>query len=71
LLGVPGVAKVDIFGGEVRQLQVQVKPERLVAFGLALNDVLDATRSATAIRGAGFVENATSASSCTRPPWHR
>ncbi|ODU23985.1 MAG: acriflavin resistance protein [Verrucomicrobia bacterium SCN 57-15] len=58
LLGVPGIAKVDIFGGEVRQLQVQVKPERLVAFGLALNDVLDATRSATAIRGAGFVENA-------------
>jgi len=26
LLGVPGVAKVDIFGGEIRQLQVQVDP---------------------------------------------
>ncbi|MCI0540425.1 MAG: efflux RND transporter permease subunit [Verrucomicrobiales bacterium] len=58
LLGVPGVAKVDIFGGEVRQLQIQVKADRLVALGLALNDVLDAARSATAIRGAGFVENA-------------
>ena len=27
LLAVPGVAKVDIFGGEVRQLQIEVKPD--------------------------------------------
>src|SRR6266851_4886192 len=33
LLGVPGVAKVDVFGGEVRQLQIQVKPDRLIAIG--------------------------------------
>src|SRR5262249_35672248 len=51
LLGVRGVAKVDIFGGGVRQLQVQVKSARLAAFGLALNDVLDAARNATALRG--------------------
>src|SRR5258705_2419149 len=38
LLAVPGVAKVDIFGGEVRQLQIEVKPERLLAFNLALDD---------------------------------
>src|SRR5438552_3444685 len=31
LLAVPGVAKVDIFGGEVRELQVQFNPRRLVA----------------------------------------
>ena len=31
LLGVPGVASVVEFGGEVRQLQVQLLPERLVA----------------------------------------
>ena len=58
LLGVPGVAKVDIFGGEVRQLQIQVLPERLIAYGLALDDVLVAARKSTAIRGAGFIENA-------------
>ncbi len=57
LLGVPGVAKVVIFGGEVKQLQVQVKPDRLVAFGLSINDVLDAARISTGVRGAGFVEN--------------
>lgn len=60
LLGVPGVAKVDVFGGEVRQLQIQVKPDRLVAFGLDLQDVLAAARKATGIRGAGFIEDANS-----------
>jgi len=58
LFAVPGVAKVDIFGGEVRQLQIEVKPERLLAFNLALDDLLTAARKATAVRGAGFVEDA-------------
>src|SRR5881394_698118 len=58
LLSVPGVAKVTVFGGEVRQLQVQVKPERLIAFGLTIQDVLNAAREATGVRGAGFVETA-------------
>src|SRR5207302_9559940 len=44
LLSVPGVAKCSVFGGEVRQLQIQVLPERLVAYGLALSDVLAAAR---------------------------
>ena len=58
LLAVAGVARVDIFGGEVRQYQIQVKPEQLVAHRLGLNEVLTAARNATAVRGAGFVENA-------------
>ena len=56
LLGVPGVAKVVIFGGDVRQLQIQVRPDRLLAYGLAIHDVLEAARSATGVRGAGFVD---------------
>lgn len=58
LLGVPGVAKVDVFGGEVRQLQIQVKPDRLIAFGVDLEDVLAAACKSTGVRGAGFVEDA-------------
>ena len=58
LLSVPGVAKVAVFGGEVRQLQVQVHPEKLVRHGVGLQDALDAARRATGIRGAGFVETA-------------
>ena len=58
LLGVPGVANVTLFGGDVRQLQIQVKPDRLVAFGLDLPDVLAAARKSTGVRGAGFIEDA-------------
>jgi CzcA family heavy metal efflux pump len=57
LLAVPGVAKVAVFGGEVKQFQIQFRPRRLVEYGLALQDVLDAARQATGVRGAGFIDN--------------
>ncbi len=56
LLGVPGVARVSLYGGGVRQLQIQIVPERLAAYNLSINDVTAAARSATGVRGAGFVE---------------
>ena len=56
LLAVPGVAQVSVFGGEVRQLQIQVQPERLLAHGLALADVLAAARAATGVVGAGYID---------------
>ena len=56
LLAVPGVARANVFGGEVEQLQVQVLPEKLAAFDLTLTDVLDAAKMATGVRGAGFIE---------------
>jgi CzcA family heavy metal efflux pump len=58
LLAVPGVANLTIYGGGVRQLQIQVKPQRLLAYGLSISQVLAAARRATGVEGAGFVENA-------------
>ena len=58
LLAVPGVAKVAVFGGEVKQLQIQVRPERLAKYKLSVEDVLAAARQATGVRGAGFIDNA-------------
>ncbi len=58
LLMVPGVARVNVFGGEVRQLQVDVRPSAAHAHGLALTDLVASARAATALRGAGFVETA-------------
>ncbi len=58
LLSVPGVARCIVFGGEVRQLQIQVLPDKLAAYNLSISDVLLAARSSTAVMGAGFVENA-------------
>ena len=56
LLAVPGVAAVEIFGGEVRTLQIQVRPDQLVRYRIALTDVLAAARRATGVRGAGFID---------------
>ncbi|MDB6170510.1 MAG: CusA/CzcA family heavy metal efflux transporter, partial [Verrucomicrobia bacterium] len=56
LLSVPGVAKCSVYGGEVRQLQIQVHPDQLVARGISLNDVLTAARASTGVRGGGFID---------------
>ena len=58
LLGLPGVADVVVFGGDVPQFQIQVDPQKLMLYGLSLQDVLHAARRATGVRGAGFLENA-------------
>ncbi len=58
LLAVPGVAKVAVFGGDSKSIQVQVDPDQLIRFGLGLNDVVNAAARATGIRGAGFIDTA-------------
>src|ERR1041384_3668563 len=56
LLSVPGGAKCSVFGGEVRQLQIQVHPDALISHGLTLTEVLAAARAASGVRGGGFIE---------------
>lgn len=58
LLSVTGVADVNVFGGEVRQWQVQVDPQRLFTLGLAMQDVLAAVRGTSGVLGTGFIESA-------------
>ena len=57
LLAVPGVADVNVFGGEVRQFQIQVDPEKLVRYNISLQEVMEAAKKATGVRGGGFIEN--------------
>lgn len=57
LMAVPGVADVNVFGGDVRQLQIQVDPDKLVRYGLSMQQVLEAAGHATGVRGAGYIEN--------------
>jgi CzcA family heavy metal efflux pump len=56
LMAVEGVADVNVFGGEVRQWQVQVDPAKLMRYGLALEDVVLAARRATGVVSAGFLK---------------
>ncbi|MEK6371682.1 MAG: efflux RND transporter permease subunit [Acidobacteriota bacterium] len=56
LLAVPGVAKASVYGGEVRQIQIQIDPAKLIAHELSIDDVLAAAARATGVRGAGFLD---------------
>ena len=56
VLAVSGVAGVEVSGGEVRQLQFQFDSQRLVQYGVSVEEVIAAARRATGVRGAGFVD---------------
>jgi len=56
LASVPGVAEVASVGGFVREVQVQVDPERLRSFGVPLADVVAAVRAANQETGGGVLE---------------
>ena len=45
MLSLPGVSQVVPIGGEVRQYQVLVSPEKLAAYNIALNTVLQAAEA--------------------------
>ena len=54
VLATPGVAQVTVIGGERRQFEVLVDPERLADYGVALSAVEDAMRRASRNTSAGF-----------------
>ncbi len=55
LLAVPGVAQVIVFGGDVRQYQVLVAPEKLQAFNVSLQEVSDAVAAANVNAAGGYL----------------
>ncbi|HEX9648010.1 MAG TPA: efflux RND transporter permease subunit [Alphaproteobacteria bacterium] len=59
LLRVAGVADVNVFGGEVRELQIQARVGDLRRHRVALAELEAAAHSAVDLRGAGFVQTPT------------
>lgn len=57
LLAVPGVTQIVIFGGDVRQYQVLVEPDKLQAFNVSLQDVAEAAEKANVNAPGGFLIN--------------
>lgn len=55
LLAVPGVAKVTPTGGGERQFQVILSPARMLALGVAINQVVEALRNSNENISAGFL----------------
>lgn len=56
LLGVPGIAEINSFGGYEKQFQVRITPEKLQAFGLTLRDVYEAVARNNANVGGAYIE---------------
>jgi Cu(I)/Ag(I) efflux system membrane protein CusA/SilA len=56
LQAVPGVAEVASIGGFEKQYQVQVDPNRLLAYKIPIERVLDAVRDGNADAGGGLIE---------------
>ncbi len=57
LKAVPGVADCLSFGGEVKQFQVMVDPERLKAYGLGIDDVTNAISKNNQNTGGNYVQH--------------
>ncbi|MEW8042477.1 MAG: efflux RND transporter permease subunit [Candidatus Thiodiazotropha endolucinida] len=54
LLSIPGVAEVIPNGGQTKQYQVLIKPERLAAYKISLNEVTNALGATNNNSSAGF-----------------
>lgn len=57
LLAVPGVADLNVFGGAIRQLQIQPQAAAIRRYDVSLQQVTAAARSAIQQLGLGFIEN--------------
>lgn len=57
LLSVEGVADINVFGGEEKQLQIQLDTDKLARHGLSITDVTDAAKLATGVMATGYIEN--------------
>lgn len=53
---VPGVAEVNASGGHEKQYEVRVDPQKLLARGLSLRQILEALERNNANAGGGFIE---------------
>ncbi|HOQ44993.1 MAG TPA: CusA/CzcA family heavy metal efflux RND transporter [Bryobacteraceae bacterium] len=55
---VPGVIEVNSFGGEEKQYQVLVDPNKLVSYGISLAQVIEALEKNNANAGGAYIEHA-------------
>ncbi len=57
LAGTPGLAEVNTFGGELKQYQVQIDPQKLLKYDLSLREVIEAVSNNNANAPGGFIEH--------------
>ena len=57
LLAIPGVSQVVPIGGDTKQYQVLAIPERLAAYDIGVNELVEALRTANENTSAGFYQD--------------
>ena len=57
ILGVEGVAKIEVTGGDIREFSVTVAPEKLAAYGLDIRQVSEALDRTNFVSSAGLVSS--------------
>jgi multidrug efflux pump subunit AcrB len=57
LASVPGLARVDVQGGETAELEVEADPQKLALHGLALSDLVSAIAGANTLQAIGRVQD--------------
>jgi multidrug efflux pump subunit AcrB len=57
LSGLPGIARVQVQGGDTSEVEVTADPRRLAAFHLTLNDLVNALAAANTLQAVGRVED--------------
>jgi cation efflux system protein involved in nickel and cobalt tolerance len=55
LLAVPGVSQIIVYGGDRKQYQVLVNPDRLKAFNVSLDEVVNAAEAANVNAAGGYL----------------
>ena len=58
LRSVPGVVEVNSYGGELKTYEIQLDPNRLVAYNVSLDMVYEALRENNANAGGAYIERA-------------
>jgi cobalt-zinc-cadmium resistance protein CzcA len=56
MLGTPGVAEVNSYGGFVKQYEIAVKPERLRSMNLSLTDIFEALENNNENTGSAYID---------------
>ena len=56
LSGIPGVVEVNTWGGQLKQYEVSVNPERLRAMNISVADVFTALENNNSVAGGGYIE---------------
>ena len=57
LMSVPGVADVNRFGGLVKQIHIEIIPDKLFFHNVTISEIVKAAEKSTGLIGAGFIEN--------------